>query len=63
MWSKRFNKNELTARQCSPRGGNVGLRVHVDETSDDKGKLFISGEDVKYIFIGLKNVFVWDVLK
>ena len=44
MWSKRFNKNELTARQCSPRGGNVGLRVHVDETSADKGKLFISGE-------------------
>ena len=40
MWSKRFNKNELTARQCSPRGGNVGLRVHVDEASDDKGKLF-----------------------
>ena len=44
MWSKRFNKHELTARQCSPRGGNVGLRVHVDETSDDEGKLFISGE-------------------
>jgi len=40
MWSKRLSKKTMTARQCSPRGGNVGLCVKDGE----EGKLYISGE-------------------
>jgi PhzF family phenazine biosynthesis protein len=37
LWSMRMAKNELYARQCSPRGGDVGLRIENDV-------LHISGE-------------------
>jgi PhzF family phenazine biosynthesis protein len=41
MWSKRFkDQTDMKARQCSPRGGDLGLRV---DTAGD-GKLYISGE-------------------
>ena len=29
-WAQRLNKDELTARQISVRGGDVGCRIHGD---------------------------------
>ena len=46
MWSKRFkDQTDMKARQCSPRGGDLGLRVDTSCTSTaGDGKLYISGE-------------------